>query len=308
MDVEPFPAEPSRPVKGDLFSAMGANAIAYFTAKTLGTPFFFGNVHHRNRSLLSEGFLWGRGFWRKIAFYHSNYSFLQHLIEYMEGRYFVVALQVHDDQQLLRHGRGWTMERLITETIQSFAAHADPDRHLVFKVHPMDRGHRSYRPFAARIATVCRCPDRVHVIDDGSIGLMIRHSLGVITVNSTSGLLALNHGKPLLVLGDALYGSPRLATMARTEEMDRFWRTPTPPDGRLVAFFTKRMHRESQVNGSFYLHDWLLPTSERVFRRIHSRIAAGVVCLRAETSGANVEGRAETPSAGDTLAGKKQPS
>jgi capsular polysaccharide export protein len=264
-------SEPVAELKGNLFGAMAVSAVPYYLAKAIGTPFFFDNSHHRDRSLLSEALLWMRGFWRKIAFYYANHDFLQHLIENLEGKYYVVALQVHDDLQLLRHGKGWTMERLIAEAIQSFAVHAPTSRHLVFKVHPMDRGHRSYRKYVATIAETCRCADRVHVIDDGSIGLMIRHSLGVVTVNSTSGLIALNRGKPILVLGDAVYGQPRLATMGTGQDMDRFWRAPVPPDGRLVEFFIKRMHRESLINGSFYLKEWIGPTAARLFQRIKTQ-------------------------------------
>jgi capsular polysaccharide export protein len=269
--------EPTLPVTGNLFRAMALHAMAYYFAKALCAPFFFGNLYHRNRSLASEILLWVRGFWRKIAFYHANHTSLQYLIENLESRYFVVALQVHDDLQLIRHGNGWTMERLITETVQSFAAYAESGRHLVIKVHPMDRGHRSYREFAATVATACQCADRLHIVDDGSIGLLIRHSLGVITVNSTSGLLALNHGKPLLVLGQAVYGQRRLSTLGGSTEIDRFWSAPLPPDGRAVDSFNKRMFGESLVNGNFYSRNWLVPTSKKISRRITEHLAAEAV-------------------------------
>lgn len=265
---------PTKPVTGNLFRAMALHATAYTVAKALGAPFFLSNTFHRNRGLLSEALLWSRGFCRKILSYHANQSFLQHLIEHCEKRYFVVALQVHDDLHLLHHGRGWTMERLITETVQSFARHADAGHRLVLKVHPMDRGHRSYRAFANRLAALSDCPDRIHVVDDGSIGLMIRHSLGVVTVNSTSGLLALNHGKPLLALGDAIYTHRGLTVdgTAGSQALDRFWRTRTCPDHQRVRLFMRRMHEESLVNGSFYLRDWLTSTSEQLVARIRNNV------------------------------------
>lgn len=34
---------------------------------------------------------------------------------------------------------------------------------------------------------------------------MLKHAKSVITINSTAGLSALHHAKPLKVLGDALY-------------------------------------------------------------------------------------------------------
>lgn len=265
---------PTKPVTGNLFQAMAFHATAYAVAKALGAPFFLGNAFHRNRGLGAEALLWSRGFCRKIVNYHANQSFLQHLIEHLESSYFVVALQVHDDLHLLRHGRGWTMERLITETIQSFARYAETEHRLVIKVHPMDRGHRSYRTFAGRIAALCNCDDRVHVVDDGSIGLMIRHSLGVVTINSTSGLLALNHGKPLLALGDAIYTHPGLVMDAvdGSAALDRFWRDRTGPDSKRIKLFLRLMREESLVNGSFYARDWLAATSQEIVARVRNNV------------------------------------
>lgn len=270
--------EPSRLVNGNLFNAMAFNAIGYFLAKAAGAVFFRGNVHHRQRGLVAEAFLWTRCFYRKRAFYYKNTQLLQYLVEHLDGRYFVVALQVHDDQQVVCHGRGWTMERLITETIQSFARYADAGAHLLVKVHPMDRGHRSYRGFAAAVARVSGCAERVHVIDDGSIGLLIRHSLGVVTVNSTSGLLALNHGKPVVALGDALYGVEGLL-FGGAECLVRFWREGTKPDPAKVRRFFARMHASSLVNGSFYLRAWIEATSHVVAGRVLKASCAEVVPL-----------------------------
>lgn len=271
-EAEP-PGPPARFVQGNSFRSMAANAMIYFSARALTLPLFRKNVQHRNRHIAIEAFLWSRCLYRKIASYHENSSFLQNLVENSDGKYFVVALQVHDDLQLLCHGRGWTMERLITEVIQSFAQHASAQSGLVFKVHPMDRGHRSYRTFVAAIAATAGCANRVHVVDDGSIGLMIRHSQGVVTVNSTAGLSALNHCKPLLVLGDALYLMPGLAIRAdEAGAMDRFWQGAPLPDRRRINAFLRRMHRESLINGNFYLRDGREQTCDLIFNRIHDGI------------------------------------
>ncbi|WP_454851006.1 capsular polysaccharide export protein, LipB/KpsS family [Rhizobium binxianense] len=267
------PLEPIELMKGNLFRSMARDGAAYYLAKALGAPVFFGNEHHRDRGILSETILWARNFYRKLRYYPDNNSLAMNLIENLEGRYFVVALQVHDDQQLLWHGRGWTMERLITETIRSFARRADPTHHLVFKIHPMDRGHKSYRPFVKQLALLSKCEDRVHVLDDSSIGLLIRHSLGLITINSTSGLLALNHGKPLLALGDAFYGTEELAISPGSNALsavaiDDFWQSATAPQKERVHQFVDRMYRQSLVNGSFYLRAHVEATAQRVAQRI----------------------------------------
>ena len=52
--------------------------------------------------------------------------------------------------------------------LASFALHAPHNRHLVFKIHPMERGHstdhRRIRSAAQRLGIA----DRVDVIDTGS--------------------------------------------------------------------------------------------------------------------------------------------
>lgn len=270
-------AEPVELVKGNLFRAMTFFAIRYYLAKALGAVFFRGSTYHRHRGILSEAILWTRNFYRKLRYYPANNQIMLDLIENRESQYFVVALQVHDDQQLLRHGRGWTMERLITESIRSFRRFAAPDHHLVIKIHPMDRGHKSYRSFATELARVAGCRDRVHIVDDGSIGLLIRHSLGLVTVNSTSGLLALNHGKPLLALGDALYNAPGLAGHydrpgAPPITLDAFWQKPIAPDQEVVRAFNERMRRESLVNGSFYVGSVIEATARRTIRKFQEQL------------------------------------
>lgn len=269
------PVEPLEPVKGNLFRSMTFLAVRYYLAKAAGAVFFRSNAHHRSRGIASESVLWTRNFYRKLRYYPANNELMLNLIENLENQYFVVALQVHDDQQLLRHGQGWTMERLITESIRSFKRFAAGNHHLVIKIHPMDRGHKSYRPFAVELAHVAGCEDRVHIVDDGSIGLLIRHSLGLVTVNSTSGLLALNHGKPILALGDAIYNGPGLSSAenrASTSGLDSFWQSAVAPDGAAVKVFNARMREESLVNGSFYMRSLLEATARRVVRRIQTEL------------------------------------
>ncbi|MFD9896909.1 capsular biosynthesis protein [Mesorhizobium sp. NPDC059025] len=286
--------EPDESIEGNVFRAIALDAIAYYALKSLGSLYFFGNAHHRNRGVFSEAVLWTRNFYRKLRYYFENNGFMMNLIENLDSQYFVVALQVHDDQQLIRHGKGWSMERLIAETIRSFAKSAEPTHHLVFKVHPMDRGHKSYRPFVKELARLSNCIERVHVIDDGSIGLIIRHSLGLVTVNSTSGLLALNHGKPVLALGDALYGMDKLATYPGNDPvavLSWFWRFPMPPESECVRQFTARMHRESLVNGSFYLRAYIDGTCKRVLGHIqHIQETVSASAGAAMTSNTSNEG------------------
>jgi capsular polysaccharide export protein len=258
-----------RPATGRAFSPMCWHGMVYFTLLSLGRPFFGANRHHRHRALLPEAFLWTRNALRKQLHRSKNFATIESMLEHEDGRYFLVALQVHDDLQLSCSGRGWTNERLITESIASFARSAEPNTTLVFKVHPLSRGHTSYRAFVRRQAELFGCSDRVRVIDDGSVGLLTRHARGVITVNSTSGLSALFHKKPLLVLGDALFRHPDLATCAESvEDIDRFWRSPQAPDPEKARNLLDHIRRQALVPGSFYLPRLWKLTCEGVIARL----------------------------------------
>jgi capsular polysaccharide export protein len=247
-------------------------AATYTIAQTFLSAPFQNNIPHRNRPIALECVRWAVNVWRKVVFYRDNRKLLT---EIMNGRlrdYYVIALQVHDDLNLLRSGKGWDMERVVDEATRSFAEHAPSGHRLLFKVHPLDRGHRPYRKMVARAARQRGCESRVTVVDDGPIGPMINHSDGLITVNSTSGLIALWQGRPLLVLGDAVYSTPALGTLPPRDssEMHLFWRRPRIADVTAVSAFLDRMRQESLIGGSFYLAPFRTMTAEAVVNRIQS--------------------------------------
>jgi capsular polysaccharide export protein len=65
---------------------------------------------------------------------------------------------------------------------------------------------------------------------EGKIGLYVKKALGVVTINSTVGLIALQQGKPLCALGNAIYS-----------EFDGLFK------GGLDAFWTLLPHSQSQT-------------------------------------------------------------
>lgn len=235
------------------FSSMATFATLYYFGLAFGRLFFPNYRHYRNRSLVSEFFLWVRNSYRKSRYFRANHKSLMNVLEHHDKTFFVVALQVSDDMQLVAHGKGWTIERLITATIKSFALYADKADILVFKGHPLDRGHFPHGALIRQIAKLAGCEDRVSFIDDGSIGLMIRHAKGVIAVNSTSGLSALHHGTPLLCLGQALYNLPGLVNGDGSQTaLDAFWRNPVNPDRELSTKLLQAIRNQCLVNGTFY--------------------------------------------------------
>ena len=92
--------------------------------------------------------------------------------------------------------------------MQSFAAYSEPDSLLVIKNHPLDTGLIEYRRYTERLAHELRVADRVRFIDAGHLPTLLDHAKGVVVVNSTVGLSALHHRRPLITLGDAIYSIP----------------------------------------------------------------------------------------------------
>src|SRR3546814_9253370 len=107
-----------------------------------------------------------------------NFAAIQRLLEHYHQRYFLIPLQVAGDSQMGEPARGWNSARLIAETLSSFAKSARADYRLVFKIHPMERGHSTDRKFMMKTACALGIADSVDEIDIGSLGLLTRSSAG----------------------------------------------------------------------------------------------------------------------------------
>lgn len=272
------PAQPpATPLKmpGNGFSYTARYAARYFTvmrASALQFPYY---RHHRSRGTVRESMMWMRNAARKWRHQKSNLRKIHWIIEALDARYFLVALQVHDDLQLLQHSAGWSLERLISTSIASFARAAHPDHHLVFKGHPLDRGHSSSREFTLKTAKLFGVADRVHYVDDGSLGLLSRHARGMVTVNSTSAMVAFGHSKPVFACGESFYESMTANGADRSEQaLERFWRFTPQLDPQRWEAFRAHMISTTQLNGSFYIDSEIGATCARAVSRIETLLAS----------------------------------
>jgi capsular polysaccharide export protein len=89
--------------------------------------------------------------------------------------------------------------------------------------------------------------------------------VGVVTVNSTGGVAALELGKPTVALGCAIYGLPGLAHQGG---LDRFWSAPEPPDAALFDGFKRTVIALTQVNGAFASRRGAALAAEGVAQRL----------------------------------------
>lgn len=163
--------------------------------------------------------------------------------------FFVYPLQLQTDYQLRAHSPFAGQQEAIRAVLTSFSAHAPADRQLVVKIHPLDNGLIDWAGLIRQESRNRHIEARVHVIDGGSLDRLAAHSLGMVTVNSTAALPVLRQGKPVKVLGSAVFDTPGLSYPG---PLDAFWSDPAPPDPRLVDAFFRLMAAKYQVRGNFY--------------------------------------------------------
>jgi len=135
--------------------------------------------------------------------------------------------------------------------LDSFAQFAPPDTILVVKEHPLDCRFSDWPSYLRRLALHLGIADRVFHIDGGDLQKMAISALGVVCVNSTSGTLALEQGRPVIVLGDAVYDVPGITHQGA---LDQFWVRPMAPEPGLYQAFKRVLHARCLVPGKRVRH------------------------------------------------------
>jgi len=87
----------------------------------------------------------------------------------------------------------------------------------------------------------------------------------VVTVNSTTGMRALQLGRPLVVLGQAVFDVPG---MTHQGGLDSFWTQATAPDASLVRDFLKAVAAALQIRGVFFEEEGLRLAAQEAARRL----------------------------------------
>lgn len=205
--------------------------------------------HHRLLSPAQEVMAWFLALVRRVLYYLPDHLKQHKIRQYWQGKYYIAALQVHNDSQVRVHSDYSDVSEFICETMTSFAAYARDDQYLVLKHHPMDRGYRNYSALIHSMAISLGVRDRVLYVCDVHLPSLIRGSLGLVAINSTTGLQALFHGKPVKVMGRAIYNLPRLTSQC---SLNAFWCQPESVDREYYLRFRELLLTHTQLNGSFY--------------------------------------------------------
>jgi capsular polysaccharide export protein len=123
-----------------------------------------------------------------------------------QGDYIFCPLQVPNDSQVTLFA-GWTggMDGFLAALAQA-ATHLPPGWHLRVKEHPSARRPVNLTPLLAT--------GRVVLDNDTDSFAQLQGARAVVTLNSSMGLQAFFHDKPVILLGRALYARPGLVTLA----------------------------------------------------------------------------------------------
>jgi len=235
------------------FASMARYAAAYYTLRTILSDRSARSFFHRPINIAQELLGWGRNACKSVSRPHDEEVVIKRLTSIYSGKFFLVPLQVPTDANLQGAACGWTTRRLVDSTLASFAQYADPDARLVFKIHPMARGHGNTESKIRSVAAGNGIADRVDVLEGGALGHLAQHCAGMITINSTSGLSAISHGCPLLVVGNAVYASEVIATCAAGRpDFDSFWSGGFVASESLRHSFLAWLCNQSLLPGDFY--------------------------------------------------------
>jgi len=225
-------------------------ASLYYLASHLLKPFFPNYKHHRPLHIW-ESLYWFRSFFRFWLYKFQERHFTPLLSGPLSGKYYLVALQVHVDSQILTHSNYNSIAYFIKEILSSFAAHSEPDHLIVLKHHPLDRGYHDYTKLIREVTQKLGIQNRVLYIHDQPMPLLLDNARGVVVINSTVGLSAIHHQKPTKVCGEAVYDILGLTFQG---PLDAFWKPDAQkrPDPFLYHQFRNHLIRNTQLNGNFY--------------------------------------------------------
>lgn len=247
------PKAPAPATVSSSFKIMSWWGFLYFTTRIIFSPRADEPLIHRPlRGPFVEAAFWLRNIFRLATTKWTERQRIARLAREHHQDYFLVPLQMPSDSQMGAAARGWNIERLVDATMRAFVK-TGAARKLVFKLHPLDGHARTRERMIRDKARTHGLSDAIVVLHSGSIAELSIHSAGMIVINSTSGMTAIHHGTPLLVMGEAVFRNAQLVQCGETEaDIEAFMRAPHVADAKLRQAFEAFVAREALLPGDFY--------------------------------------------------------
>lgn len=230
------------------FQKMAWHASQHYIAMDKSRANYPNYQHHKldNPSWYARYWVWS---WVKKFWYLCADRPLQARLLAGSQPYFFVPLQHDGDAQITHHSCFSQNTDFIIQVMRSFCRYAPSDSALVFRQHPYSRGGVGHSRLIHTLARELNIGSRVLHLSEADTPLLAQHSAGVVLINSTVGLQALERGAPLMVMGDALYNQPPLSFWGG---LDLFWQNAAKPDPETTRVFLGQMKNLTQVPTSLY--------------------------------------------------------
>lgn len=225
------------------------HATWYYLVSWYSRHEFANYRHHKSLSPWYEARCWFRAGWRKQLYRILQNGITQRLKTTLSQRYYLAILQVYNDSQIRNHSSYKDVRNYINDVVYSFSRNAPQSTYLIIKHHPMDRGHRLYKPLIKRLCKKYDVEGRIIYVHDVSLPVLLTHAKAVITINSTAGISALTHNKPLKVMGRALYDIKGITYQGH---LHQFWKANFKPDMKLFRQFRFYLLENTQINAVYY--------------------------------------------------------
>lgn len=177
----------------------------------------------------------------------------------------LVPLQLSTDYQIRKNSPFPDMETALKTIIASYAHHGSKIYKLVIKIHPLDPGLTPWRRLVAEQTSLHRLHGRIVWLDGGDLPWLLAKAWGVVTVNSTVGISALQAGCRLFALGTAIYD---VAGLTFQEDLDSFWAIAQPPDPTLVDEFIRALAELTQIKGDYITSKGRAAAAQKAVERL----------------------------------------
>jgi capsular polysaccharide export protein len=244
-EARELPPLPTFPPVPSSFERRAREAFAYYAQSILQVWRFPHYRSHRPQFALLESYGW---FWRLAGRGKARRRTDAVMQALGDAPYFAFPLQLNSDHQIRTHSPFGSMKVAVEYVIESFARAAPAEAKLLVKEHPLDNGLINWRRLVTAEAEARGVADRVLLLEEGDIAQIVSRARGVVTINSTTGTLALSAGVPVAVLGQAVY---HIAGITHQGPLDTFWRSPRPPKPELYDAFCRVLLKRCLIRGGF---------------------------------------------------------
>jgi len=243
QEAKGLPPEPRLPPITASFRRRARDSYWYYHSVVVGRLRYPHYRSHRVTPITLEGLGWA---WKFANQKRRERQAIRTLLILANEPKFVLPLQLSTDYQIRTHSLFPDMQSAAAFAIESFAANAPADVHLLLKSHPLDPSFFNWPKFVRRFARRLRVEDRIHFVDGGDLDEILEGARGLVCVNSTSATLALTRGIPVCTIGEALYD---MAGLTHQEHVDSFWTNPTPPEPGVYQAFRRVLVERSLIRG-----------------------------------------------------------